>query len=185
MIFRETKLNGVYLIELEKREDKRGFFARSFCREEFEKHRLNPNVIQCNVSFNAKKSTLRGMHFQLAPYEEAKLVRCTQGSIYDVCIDLRPYSSTFKQHYAVVLSGRQYNMLYIPEGFAHGFQTLEDDTEIFYQMSQVYHPEAARGIRWDDPELGIEWPAATERIISEKDRSYPPLSEMFAGASRK
>ncbi len=171
MIFRETKLKGAFLIEAEKREDDRGFFARSFCREEFEAHGLNPNVAQCNISFNRRKGTLRGMHFQVAPYEEAKLVRCTMGSLYDVCIDLRPKSATFKQHFGVVLSARERNMIYIPEGFAHGLQTLEDDTEVFYQMSQVYSPESARGVRWNDPAFGIEWPPA-ERVMTQKDRTY-------------
>ncbi len=172
MIFRETKLKGAFLIEAEKRADDRGFFARSFCREEFEAHGLNPNVAQCNISFNRRKGTLRGMHFQVAPYEEAKLVRCTMGSLYDVCIDLRPKSATFKQHFGVVLSARERNMIYVPEGFAHGLQTLEDDTEVFYQMSQVYAPESARGVRWNDPAFGIEWPPA-ERVMTKKDRTYP------------
>lgn len=172
MIFRETKLKGAFLIEAEKRADDRGFFARSFCREEFEAHGLNPNVAQCNISFNRRKGTLRGMHFQVAPYEEAKLVRCTMGSLYDVCIDLRPKSATFKQHFGVVLSARERNMIYVPEGFAHGLQTLEDDTEVFYQMSQVYAPESARGVRWNDPAFGIKWPPA-ERVMTKKDRTYP------------
>ncbi len=176
MIFSETKLRGAFLIGLEEQEDERGFFARSFCREEFAAHGLNPNVMQCNVSFNRRKGTLRGMHYQATPYQEAKLVRCTMGSLYDVCIDLRPASPTYKQHFAVVLSAGERNMLYIPEGCAHGFQTLEDDTEIFYQMSQVYSPESARGVRWNDPAFAIEWPAA-ERIMSEKDRTYPDFTE--------
>jgi dTDP-4-dehydrorhamnose 3,5-epimerase len=176
LIFRATNLKGVFVIELEKREDDRGFFARSFCREEFQAHGLNLNVAQCNVSFNRKKGTLRGMHFQTAPYEEAKLVRCTRGSMYDVCIDLRTNSPTFKQHFAVVLSAHEHNMIYIPEGFAHGLQTLEDDTEVFYQMSQMYSPESARGVRWNDPAFCIEWPPA-ERTMTEKDRTYPDFAE--------
>ena len=172
MIFRETNLKGVYLIELEKREDDRGFFARSFCREEFAAHGLNPSVAQCNVAFNHKKGTLRGLHYQVAPFEEVKLVRCTRGSLYDVCVDLRPGSPTFKRHFGAVLSSRQHNMVYIPEGFAHGLQTLEDDTEVFYQMSQVFSPESARGVRWNDPAFGIEWPAAV-RTMTEKDKTYP------------
>jgi len=175
LIFRETNLKGAFLIEPEKREDDRGFFARSFCREEFAAHGLNPKVMQCNIAFNRRKGTLRGMHFQAAPYQEAKLVRCTKGSVYDVCIDLRRSSTTFKQHFAVVLSARDHNMVYIPEGFAHGMQTLEDDTEVFYQMSQVYSPESARGVRWNDPAFGIEWPAA-ERTMTEKDRTYPDFA---------
>ncbi len=172
MIFTETKLPGAYVIEVEKREDQRGFFGRTFCREEFEAHGLNSQVVQCNTSFNKRKGTLRGMHFQAVPFAEAKLVRCTSGSIYDVIIDLRPASRTFKQHFAVELSAANHRMLYIPENMAHGFQTLEDDTEVFYQMSQMFSAEHARGVRWNDPAFGIEWPA-DERIITERDRNYP------------
>ena len=172
MIFTETKLPGAYVIEVEKREDQRGFFGRTFCREEFEAHGLNSQVVQCNTSFNKRKGTLRGMHFQAVPFAEAKLVRCTSGSIYDVIIDLRPASGTFKRHFAVELSAANQRMLYIPENMAHGFQTLEDDTEVFYQMSQMFSAEHARGVRWNDPAFGIEWPA-DERIITERDRNYP------------
>jgi len=172
LIFTETKLPGAYVIEVEKREDQRGFFGRTFCREEFEAHGLNSQVVQCNTSFNKRKGTLRGMHFQAVPFAEAKLVRCTSGSIYDVIIDLRPASTTFKQHFAVELSAANQRMLYIPENMAHGFQTLEDDTEVFYQMSQMFSAEHARGVRWNDPAFGIEWPA-DERIITERDRNYP------------
>jgi len=172
LIFTETKLPGAYVIEVEKREDQRGFFGRTFCREEFEAHGLNSQVVQCNTSFNKRKGTLRGMHFQAVPFAEAKLVRCTSGSIYDVIIDLRPASTTFKQHFAVELSAANHRMLYIPENMAHGFQTLEDDTEVFYQMSQMFSAEHARGVRWNDPAFGIEWPA-DERIITERDRNYP------------
>ena len=172
MIFTETKLPGAYVIEVEKREDQRGFFGRTFCREEFEAHGLNSQVVQCNTSFNKRKGTLRGMHFQAVPFAEAKLVRCTSGSIYDVIIDLRPASRTFKQHFAVELSAANHRMLYIPENMAHGFQTLEDDTEVFYQMSQMFSAEHARGVRWNDPAFGVEWPA-DERIITERDRNYP------------
>ena len=172
MIFTETKLPGAYVIEVEKREDQRGFFGRTFCREEFEAHGLNSQVVQCNTSFNKRKGTLRGMHFQAVPFAEAKLVRCTSGSIYDVIIDLRPASRMFKQHFVVELSAANHRMLYIPENMAHGFQTLEDDTEVFYQMSQIFSAEHARGIRWNDPAFGVEWPA-DERIITERDRNYP------------
>jgi dTDP-4-dehydrorhamnose 3,5-epimerase len=172
MIFKETKLKGAYIIELERLEDERGFFARSFCQKEFEEHRLNPRVVQCNVSFNKKKGTLRGMHHQIAPYEEAKLVSCIRGTIYDVILDLRPNSSTYSQWFAVELSTEDYKMLYIPEGFAHGFQTLEDNTVVFYQMSEFYHAECARGVRWDDPAFGIRWPLF-DIVMSEKDLSYP------------
>ncbi len=134
-------------------------------------HGLNPRVVQCNVSYNKKKGTLRGMHFQVAPHEEAKLVRCTMGAIYDVIIDLRPTSPTYAKHVAVVLSAQNRRMLFIPEGFAHGFQTLEDHTEVFYQMSEMYVPECARGVRWNDPAFGIQWPD-DDRIISERDQRY-------------
>jgi dTDP-4-dehydrorhamnose 3,5-epimerase len=172
LIFTETKLRGAFVIEPEMHEDQRGFFARTFCRQEFEAQGLNPEVVQCNVSFNKFKGCLRGMHFQVAPYSEVKLVRCTAGSIYDVIIDLRSSSPTFKEHFAVELSARNRKMVYVPKGFAHGFQTLEDDTEVFYQMSQYYSAEHSRGVRWDDPAFGIEWPSG-ERIIIERDRSYP------------
>ncbi len=147
MIFTETKLKGAFVLELEKREDDRGFFARSWCQKEAEAHNLNPRLVQCNISFNRMKGTLRGMHYQAAPAAEAKLVRCTAGSLYDVVIDLRPDSPTYKQYVGEVLSAANYKMLYVPEGFAHGFQTLEDNTEIFYQMSEFYVPQQARGVR--------------------------------------
>ena len=172
MIFRETKLRGAFIIEPERLEDERGFFVRTFCREEFEAHGLKPQVAQCNISFSRRKGTLRGMHYQVVPHEEAKLVRCTMGAIYDVIIDLCPDSPTFKQWIAVELTADNRRMLYIPEGFAHGFQTLQDNTEVFYQMSEFYHPECARGVRWDDPTFGIEWPLPNP-ILSAKDRSYP------------
>jgi dTDP-4-dehydrorhamnose 3,5-epimerase len=210
MKFIETKLKGVYIIEVEKFEDDRGFFARTFCRREFEAHGLNPDIAQCNVSFNKKRGTLRGMHYQIAPYQEAKLVTCLRGSLYDVIIDLRPDSLTYRQWFAVVLSapwnviskrsaasivhftsdiswltahslhdathGSQltahYRMVYIPEGFAHGFVTLMDNTEVFYQMSEFYMPEYARGIRWNDPVFEITWPFDIA-VISEKDMRYP------------
>lgn len=172
MIFTETRLPGAFIIEPERREDERGFFARTWCEREFTEHGLNTRIMQCNISFNRTTGTLRGMHYQAAPYAEAKLVRCTSGAIHDVIIDLRPGSMTFMQHVAVVLTAANRLMLYIPEGFAHGFQTLEPDTEVFYQMSEVYAPDYARGVRWDDPAFGIQWPA-DERTISERDRNYP------------
>jgi dTDP-4-dehydrorhamnose 3,5-epimerase len=176
MIFRKIKLNRAFIIETEKLEDERGFFARSWCQQEFQKYGLNSNLVQCNISYNKTKGTVRGMHYQIEPYPEAKLVRCTQGAICDVIVDLRPSSPTFKQWIAVKLTAKNYKMLYIPEGFAHGFQTLEDNTEVFYQMSEFYHPECARGIRWDDPSFNIEWPLRQNLIISEKDLSYPNFS---------
>jgi len=189
MRFTETKLKGAYIIEPEPIADERGFFARTFCAREFEAHGLNPRLAQCNISYNARRGTLRGMHYQAAPHQEAKLVRCTRGAIYDVIIDLRPGSPTFMQWLAVVLTALNSqpstlnlqpppltppagSMLYIPEGFAHGFQTLEDETEVFYQMSEFYHPECARGVRWDDPAFGIVWPDTVSRIISVRDQGY-------------
>ena len=171
MRFIETKLKGAYVIEIEPIFDNRGFFARSWCQQEFSDRGLDPNLVQCNISFNAKKGTLRGMHYQVNPHEEAKLVRCTQGAIYDVIIDIRPDSPTFKGWIDVVLSADNRRMLYISRGFAHGFQTLDDNSEVFYQMSNVYHPESARGIRWDDPEFRLEWQIES-KIISERDLSY-------------
>ena len=172
MIFTETKLQGAFVVELEKREDERGFFARSWCQKEFEQHNLNPRTVQCNISFNKKKGTLRGMHFQVAPFAEAKLVRCTRGAIYDVIIDLRPGSPTFAQHISETLTADNFKMLYVPEDFAHGFQTLEDDSEIFYQMSEFYSPQCGRGVRYNDPAFGIEWPIPNP-IMIERDRNYP------------
>jgi len=172
MIFTETSLKGAFLIEPERLEDERGFFARTWCQREFEAHGLNSRLVQCNISFNKKMGTLRGMHYQVAPYEEARLVRCTQGAIYDVIIDLRPESSTFKQYIAAVLTAQNRTMLYVPEGFAHGFLTLEDNTEVFYQMSEFYAPEYARGVRWNDPAFGIQWPAEIQ-VISDRDQNYP------------
>lgn len=173
MIFRETELQGAFVIEVEKKSDERGFFARTWCRREFEQRGLNPRLVQCNISFNRKAGTLRGMHYQAAPHEEAKLVRCTKGSIFDVIIDLRPGSRTYTKHISLYLAAADYTMLYIPEGLAHGFQTLEDETEVFYQMSEFYHPESARGVRWNDPAFKIAWPQTAERIVSERDLAYP------------
>ena len=172
MIFKETDLKGAFVLELERLTDDRGFFARSWCRKEFIEHGLNPQLVQCNVSFNKRSNTLRGMHYQVAPYEEAKLVRCTRGSIYDVIIDLRPESGTFARCFGILLDAERRNMIYIPEGFAHGFLTLEDDTEILYQMSEFYEPSSARGVRWNDPAFDIRWPADVS-VISDRDRSYP------------
>ena len=176
MKFIETRLKGAFIIEPERLEDERGFFARTFCQKEFEAHGLNPKMVQCNISYNKHKGTLRGMHYQAAPMAEAKLVRCTRGAIYDVIIDLRHESPTYCQWLAEELSTENSRMTYIPEGFAHGFQTLEDDTEVFYQMSEFYSPEHARGVRWDDPVFGIEWPLNT-KIISEKDNNYPLINQ--------
>ena len=175
MRFVETKLGGAYVIEPERHSDERGFFGRTFCQQEFQKHELNPCVAQCSVSFNKKKGTLRGMHFQVAPHQEAKLVRCTMGSIFDVIVDLRPDSPTFKQYFSANLSAENRRALYVPEGFAHGFQTLEDNSEVFYQISEFYVPECARGVRWNDPAFAIQWPD-DERIILDRDQSYPDFA---------
>lgn len=175
MIFHSTKLPGVFEIHLEPKADERGFFARSWCQKEFESNGLNPRLVQCNVSFNTHKGTLRGMHYQAAPYAEAKLVRCTRGAVYDVALDLRPHSPTFKHWVAAVLSAANRRMLYIPEGCAHGFLTLEDETEVFYQMSKFYNAESGRGVRWNDPAFQIAWPGDVE-VISERDRTYPDFT---------
>ncbi|MGE0822162.1 MAG: dTDP-4-dehydrorhamnose 3,5-epimerase [Candidatus Binatia bacterium] len=172
MIFTETSLAGAFIIEPQRIEDERGFFARTWCQQEFARKGLQTSVVQCSLSFNQKAGTLRGMHYQVAPHEEVKLIRCTQGAIYDVIIDLRPESSTFMQHTAVILSAENRTMLYVPIQFAHGFQTLVDNTEIFYQMSAAYAPAYARGVRWNDPAFAIPWPSA-ERTIIERDQQYP------------
>lgn len=174
MIFRETPLQGAYLIEPELLRDERGFFARTFCRDEFAKHGLNPDLVQCSISYNARKGTLRGMHYQASPHEETKIVRCTAGAIFDVIVDLRPHSSTLRQWFGVELTGGNRRMLYVPHGFAHGFQALVDDSEVFYQMSETFHPECARGFRWNDPAISIAWPLR-EAIVSQSDRSSPLL----------
>ena len=176
MIFTETKLSGVFLIELERLEDTRGFFALSWSAEEFARRSLDSQLAECNISLNNKKSTLRGMHYQAHPHGQTKLVRCTMGAIYDVVIDLRASSPTFKQWVGVELSAKNHLMIYIPKGFAHGFQTLEDNSEVFYQMSHPYMPHSSRAVRWDDPAFDINWPPG-ERIILEKDRSWPDFNE--------
>lgn len=173
MIFTESKLPGAFIIEVEKRSDERGFFARSWCAREFEAHGLCTQMVQSNISFNHRKGTLRGMHFQKPPYGEAKLIRCTRGAIYDVIIDLRPQSPTYKQWLGVELTADNYAMLYVPENFAHGFQTLTDAAEVFYQISQYYTPGAEGGLRWDDPAFNIQWPQAQPSVIAEKDKQWP------------
>jgi dTDP-4-dehydrorhamnose 3,5-epimerase len=175
MIFLPTELSGVFVVEAEPKADDRGLFARTYCRDEFAARGLCVNWVQCNVSFNTRAGTLRGMHWQAAPHEEVKLVRCTAGAAFDVVADLRPDSPTYRKWVGVELTAANRRAVYIPAGFAHGFQTLADGTELFYQMSGFYAPEAARGARWDDPALGIEWPACAGRVISERDRSFPDL----------
>lgn len=173
MRFIETKLRGAFIVEPERLPDERGFFARTWSRAEFEAQGLNPDLVQCNLSFNARRGTLRGMHYQAAPHAQVKLVRCTAGRVFDCIIDLREGSATFAQWFGVELSAENRAQLYVPEGFAHGFQTLEDGTEVFYQMSSPYVPESARGVRWNDPIFGIVWPEVGERILNERDRTYP------------
>ncbi|HLH34423.1 MAG TPA: dTDP-4-dehydrorhamnose 3,5-epimerase [Alloacidobacterium sp.] len=179
MVFQPTKLPGVIEIQIEPKCDERGFFARSWCRKEFEDHGLNPALVQCSVSFNTRKGTLRGMHYQAPPYQEAKVVRCTRGSVYDVVLDLRPKSPAFKEWVAVTLTAERRNMVYIPEGCAHGFLTQEDETEVFYQMSEFYNAEAAMGARWNDAAFRIVWPGAVA-VISERDRTYPDFEDAVA-----
>ena len=171
MIFNETILRGAFIVEPEKLEDERGFFARTWCQREFGEHRLNPNWVQCDISFNKENGTLRGMHYQAFPHEEAKFVRCTKGEVFDVIIDLRPGSQSFKQWISAELTEENRRMLYIPKGFAHGFLTLKDNTEVSYQISEFYTPESARGVRWNDPSFGINWPSEV-RVISNRDQNF-------------
>jgi dTDP-4-dehydrorhamnose 3,5-epimerase len=171
MRFTETRIPGAFVIDPERIEDERGFFARTWCEETFRARGLRTRLVQCSLSCNRKKGTLRGMHWQAPPHPEAKLVRCTRGAIHDVILDLRPESPAYKRWEAVILTADNGRMLYVPEGVAHGFQTLADDTEVFYQMSEAHHPECARGVRWDDPAFGIAWPPG-ERILNDRDRRY-------------
>ena len=173
ILFKETKLKGAFVIEPEKFEDRRGFFARSFSEQEFSDHGLHSHFVEAGISFNLRKHTVRGMHFQADPHAQAKLVRCTRGAIFDAMIDLRPESPTYKQWFAQELSAQNRLMLYIPQGCAHGFQTLENDTELFYQLSARYTPASERGVRWNDPVFGISWPVTDGVIINERDRTYP------------
>ena len=178
MTYHESQLAGAFLIKPSRVEDDRGYFARTFDEMEFEKLGMNPRVSQCSVSQNRRQGTLRGLHYQRAPAEEAKLVRCPRGAIFDVVVDLRPGSSTFGRWFAETLSAVNSWMLYVPEGFAHGFQTLSDDTEVAYQISTAYRPELSGGIRWNDPRLGITWPLP-DPILSDRDRALPLLEELF------
>lgn len=171
MRFIHTHLASAYLIEPEPASDERGFFVRTWCHNEFVEMGLNPNLVQCNISYNKARGTLRGMHYQKAPHAEAKLVRCTQGAIYDVIVDLRSDSSTFTQWFGAELTAQNRNALYVPEGFAHGFITLQDDTEVLYQMSEFFHAESAAGARWNDRVFSIQWPIEV-KVISERDQNY-------------
>jgi dTDP-4-dehydrorhamnose 3,5-epimerase len=179
MIFKESRLKGVYIIEPERISDHRGYFSRSFCKEEFEQHGLDSAFVQCNISYNRKKGTVRGMHYQCSPYQESKTVNCISGSIFDVIIDLRIDSGTYLEWESFTLTKDNKHMLYIPKGFAHGFYTLEDDSEVFYQMSEFHHPECARGVRWNDPKFDIRWPEDEGLIISERDGNYDLWKECF------
>ena len=182
MIFTPTKLKDAFIIDLDRREDNRGFFARAWCQNEFTENGLNPRLVQCNLSFNDHRGTLRGMHYQVTPHEEVKVVRCTRGAIFDVIIDLRPDSPTYMEWLGVELTADNRKMLYVPEGFAHGYQTLEDATETFYQVSEFYTPGAESGIRWNDPAFRIEWPEVESRLMSEKDQSWPDYRDARADA---
>lgn len=175
MIFAETRLQAAFVIDIDRLEDGRGFFARSWCEREFAAHGIETKFVQSNISFNAKKGTLRGLHYQAAPYEEAKLVRCTMGAIFDVIVDLRPNSQTYKEWVSVELTSENRRMIYVPKGFAHGFLTLADNCEVFYQMSEFYAAGYSRGIKWNDSVFGITWPAEV-KVISGQDKSYPDFN---------
>lgn len=172
MRFLPVSIAGARVLELDRIEDERGFFARSWCAEEFVAQGLDDRLVQCNVSYNRRRGTLRGLHYQEAPFAEAKLVRCTQGALFDVIVDVRPASPTYLRWEGFELSSANRRQLYIPQGVAHGFQTLTDDTEVFYQMSAPHVASAARGVRWDDPVVGVRWPVS-DPVVSERDRSYP------------
>lgn len=172
MIFEEIELPGAFRVDLEPIADERGFFARAWCAREFEEHGLDARLVQCNVSYNRRRATLRGLHFQRPPHEEPKLVRCTAGAIWDVIVDLRPGSPTHRRWHGEELSAANRRALFVPGGCAHGFLTLADDSEVFYQMGEFHHPDSADGVRWDDPAFAIDWPVAPE-VISERDRGYP------------
>ena len=173
MLFRETKLKGSFVIEPEKYKDDRGFFARAFCHNELRTHGLNSTFVQANIGFSSAKGTLRGIHYQTKPYQEAKLIRCTRGILFDVIVDLRKDSNTYCQWFGIVLNADMHTTLYMPEGFAHGYLTLKNNTEIFYMVSQFYEPNSEKGIRWDDPVFDIEWPNISDMIISDKDKNWP------------
>jgi dTDP-4-dehydrorhamnose 3,5-epimerase len=175
VIFTPTPLAGAVVIDVEPRGDERGFLARTYCEREFREHGLAMPIVQSNTIHNPAAGTLRGMHYQQAPHGEIKLLRCTRGAIFDVIVDLRPDSPTRLQWFGVELTADARRLLYVPEGFAQGYQTLADDSEVFYEMSHEYVPDAARGVRWDDPALAIDWPPAQRRIISQRDREWPPL----------
>jgi dTDP-4-dehydrorhamnose 3,5-epimerase len=184
MIFNETKLKGAFVLEVERREDNRGFFARAFCQKEFAEHGLKPVIAQANIAFNHKRGTLRGMHFQYLPAPETKLVRATRGSILDIIVDLRPESPTYLQHISVELSADNHRALYVPERFAHGYQVLEDKTETSYQVGEFYAPNCEGGLLYNDPRLSLVWPLPVEEI-SEKDRAWKKLDEIESELKRR
>jgi dTDP-4-dehydrorhamnose 3,5-epimerase len=184
MIFTETKLKGAFILDIEKREDSRGFFARVFCQNEMKAHGLNPTIAQANTAFNIQKGTVRGMHFQFPPAAETKLVRCTRGAILDIIVDLRPESPTYLQHIAIELNEDNYRALYVPERFGHGYQALRDKTETSYQVGEFYTPGTEGGLLYNDPRLGLEWPLPVS-VISDKDRVWKPLSEQEAELRQK
>jgi len=184
VIFTETKLKGAFIIDLERREDPRGFFARAFCQNEFKAHGLKPVIAQANIAFNLKKGTVRGMHFQFPPAAETKLVRCTRGAILDIIVDLRPESATFLQWVAVDLNEENQRALYVPERFAHGYQTLRDHTDTSYQVGEFYTPAAEGGLMYNDPRLGLKWPMPPT-VISEKDQKFPSLDQVESELKRK
>ena len=179
MIFTETNIGGVFVIELEKHEDDRGFFARTFCTDEFAKHGLVTDVSQCNIAYTKHKGTIRGLHYQIHPYEEVKLTRCVRGGVLDVVIDLRKGSPTFGQYEAAELTAENNKALYVPENFAHGYMSLTDDVVFMYQVSRPYSPGSERGIRWDDPDVAIRWPEMDRYIVSDKDRNAPFMRDIF------
>jgi dTDP-4-dehydrorhamnose 3,5-epimerase len=176
MIFTETKLAGIYIIEPHRFEDERGFFAPSFSAKEFAMRGMADNFVENNISYSKSRGTLRGIHYQASPHGQAKLVRCTRGAVFDVAVDLRPASATFNQWIGIELSADNRSMLYLPEDCGHGYQTLVDDSEVFYMVSKVYVPESGRGFRWDDPAFGIEWPDVDERFLNKRDLQYPDFT---------
>ena len=184
MIFTETKLKGAFILDLERREDLRGFFARAFCQNEFKSHGLKPIIAQANIASNLKKGTIRGMHFQYPPAAETKLVRCTRGAILDIIVDLRPESATYLQHVSVELSEENQRALYVPERFAHGYQTLRDNTDTSYQVGEFYTPEAEGGLMYSDPCLGLDWPMAVT-VMSEKDQKFLLLDQFETELKQK
>ncbi len=179
MIFTETKLKGAFIIDIKKLEDERGYFGRAWCKDEFDLHGLNSNAVQANVAYNQQAGTLRGMHYQTYPFTETKTVRCTAGSIYDVIIDLRPGSATYTQWIGVILTGKNLKMLYVPDGFAHGYITLEDETSVHYMVTEYYTPNAEAGVRYDDPAFAIQWPIVPT-LISDKDLAHPAFEPKSA-----